>query len=73
MPEYGSINQEVVKDQVEQAAAALAILPIGWWASWIAFFIECLEKRTGDQEDRFNMVLDQVARHIRGIQEDRAG
>jgi len=61
MPEYGDINQEVVKDQVERAAAALQILPLDWWPAWIAFFLEQLEGRIGDRPGAFDQVLNQVA------------
>ena len=65
MPKHKSvIDQAVVKDQVERAAAAMSILPIEWWSQWIVFFLEALETHSGDRADRFDLVLTVVAKDI---------
>ena len=65
MPKYKSdIDQAVVKDHVERAAAAMSILPIEWWSQWIVFFLESLEARTGDRAEHFDQVLADVAKDI---------
>lgn len=64
MKRYEEINQIMVRDQVENAAAAVSILPIDWWPQWIAFFLESLQERTGDRGGRFDEVLAQVQTDI---------
>ena len=70
MPGRRGINQAVVKDQVERAAAAMSILPIEWWSQWIVFFLESLEARTGDRVEHFDQVLADVAKDLETRQKE---